>query len=129
VTALTPTIARLKKRRDFLNAARGVRVPRRSFVLQVLERGDEAAPRLGFTVSKRTARKAVERNRIRRRLREAARQVAADAQSGHDYVLIGRRDALTEPFATLTSALAAAMRKSAGRDLRQRGERPQRSER
>ena len=62
---------RLKKRRDFLAAAKGHRAARRAFVLEARAREDEGSPRFGFTVSKRTAAKAVERNRIRRRLREA----------------------------------------------------------
>ncbi len=103
---------RLKKRRDFLAAAKGHRAARRAFVLEARARGDEDAPRFGFTVSKRIAAKAVERNRIRRRLREAVRLKGVEsARPGHDYVLIGRRAALTEPFSDLTSALADAMRR------------------
>ncbi len=105
-------LGRLKKRRDFLAAAKGHRAQRRAFVLEARQRDDEDAPRFGFTVTKRTAAKAVERNRIRRRLREAARLAGAPyARAGHDYVLIGRRGALTEPFAGITSALADAMRR------------------
>jgi len=105
-------LERLKKRRDFLAAAKGHRAPRRAFVLEARQRDDDGAPRFGFTVSKKTAVKAVERNRIRRRLREAVRLAgAANARPGHDYVLVGRRGALTEPFADLTSALADAMRR------------------
>lgn len=106
-----PMIERLKKRRDFLAVARGHRAPRRAFVLEALRRADDGPARIGFTVSKRTAKKAVERNRIRRRLREAARLSAGDARAGHDYVIVGRRAALTEPFDDLKSALVAAMRK------------------
>ena len=85
-------IGRLKKRRDFLAAAQGSKAARRAFVLEARQRGDEDPPRFGFTVTKRTAKKAVERNRIRRRLREArAARAAADARAGHDYVLVGRR--------------------------------------
>jgi ribonuclease P protein component len=111
VTVRRTIPARLKKRRDFLAAAKGHRSARRAFVLEARERGDGEPPRLGFTVTKRTAKKAVERNRIRRRLREAARQAAAtDARAGLDYVLVARRAALSEPFAELTSAVAEAMR-------------------
>ena len=66
-------IERLKKRRDFLAAAKGSKAARRAFVLEARERGDDGPARFGFTVTKRTAKKAVERNRIRRRLREAVR--------------------------------------------------------
>jgi ribonuclease P protein component len=108
-----PVIGRLKKRRDFLAAAQGSKAARRAFVLEVRERGDDGPPRFGFTVTKRVAKKAVERNRIRRRLREAVRLDAADAQGGHDYVLVGRRKALTEPFTDLKATLGQALRQAA----------------
>lgn len=78
--------------------------------MQARRRGDMLPARIGFTVTKRTAKKAVERNRIRRRLREAARLTAAKlARPGTDYVLVGRRPALTMPFAELTSELGSAL--------------------
>jgi ribonuclease P protein component len=110
-----PMQLRLKKRRDFLAAAMGKRATRRAFVLQARERGDGGPPRFGFTVSRRTAKTAVERNRIRRRLAEAVRLVAEGrARAGCDYVLVGRRAALTEPFADLKSGLAEAIEQTAG---------------
>jgi ribonuclease P protein component len=113
VTGAELMIERLKKRRDFLAAAKGSKAARRAFVLEAIRRGDEGPPRFGFTVSKRTAKKAVERNRIRRRLREAARLASVDARAGHDYVLVGRRHALSEPFSELTATLAEALRQAA----------------
>jgi ribonuclease P protein component len=104
---------RLRKRRDFLAAAQGSKAARRAFVLEARARGDDGPPRLGFTVTKRTATKAVERNRIRRRLKEAARLAdAGSLRAGHDYVLIGRRQALHEPFAELKAALEQALRQA-----------------
>ena len=103
-------IERLKKRRDFVAAAKGPRAARRAFVLETRYRDDDGAARLGFTVSKRAAKKAVERNRIRRRLKEAVRLVARGrVRSGCDYVVVGRRGALTESFAALEADLAAAL--------------------
>ena len=105
-------IQRLKKRRDFLAAAKGAKLPRRAFVVETRKRADDGAARLGFTVSKRVSKKAVERNRIRRRLKEAVRLVAPGcAVAGHDYVLVGRRIALNEPFDRMTSELAGALAK------------------
>ena len=50
--------------------------------------------RVGFTVSRQVGN-AVERNRVRRRLREMVRLATAGSlHAGHDYVLIGRRAAL-----------------------------------
>jgi ribonuclease P protein component len=105
-------IERLRKRRDFLAAAKGSKAARRAFVLEAVGRGDDAPPRFGFTVSKKVAKKAVERNRIRRRLRELARLASADARAGHDYVLIGRRGALAERFADLAAMLGEALQQT-----------------
>jgi len=108
-------VERLKKRRDFRAAAKGQKAARRAFILEARERGDECPPRFGFTVSKRVAKSAVERNRIRRRLKEAVRRVAPQATlCGHDYVLVGRRAALHEPFQNLTTALHEALSEMRG---------------
>ena len=77
--------------------------------MQARDRKDARAPRVGFTVTKKTGN-AVERNRIRRRLREAAKKTmhvggAARFQPGFDYVLIARREAISAPFPTLLDNL------------------------
>jgi ribonuclease P protein component len=107
---------RLKQRADFLAAAKGARVPAGPFVLQSRARGDAGPARFGFTVSRKVGT-AVERNRVRRRLREIVRRKAAViAQDGHDYVLIGRRAALAMPFDEMTTEFVGALvRLSRGR--------------
>jgi ribonuclease P protein component len=89
---------RLKQRSDFLAAATGQKVPTAAFVLQARKRAEHGPVRVGFTVSKKVGN-AVERNRVRRRLREIVRlRDTAHLHGGHDYVLIGRRAALRLPF-------------------------------
>lgn len=102
---------RLRQRADFIAASSGARVPAAGFVLQARDRGDEAPARVGFTVSKKVGN-AVERNRVRRRLREVVRQMAAERmRAGTDYVLIGRRAALDVPFGRLMEDLAGALKR------------------
>jgi ribonuclease P protein component len=100
---------RLKRRTDFRAAAAGMRAPSQTFVLQARLRGDARVARVGFTVSKQIGN-AVERNRVRRRLREIVRLARACAlRPGHDYVLIGRRAALAAPFAAMRRDLDTAL--------------------
>ncbi len=65
--------------------------------------------RFGLTVTKKLG-SAVIRNRIRRRLREAARAVfAANAQAGFDYVAIARPAALSADFGVLLDDMKRAL--------------------
>ncbi|MFC6486684.1 ribonuclease P protein component [Nitratireductor sp. GCM10026969] len=101
--------ARLTKRAEFLAVRRGTRRRGPFFLLEVLERGDDGPPRLGITVTRKVGN-AVERNRIRRRLREAVRVHAADDMApGTDYVIVGRREILNAPFAALKEELSRRM--------------------
>ena len=102
-------LRRLLKRSEFLRAARGERAGRAGFGLQAIASESEAAG-IGFTVTKK-AGNAPERNRIKRRLRAAARSCAHRFQPRHDYVLIGRREALHIPFAGLVADLEFLLRR------------------
>jgi ribonuclease P protein component len=102
-------LRRLRKRSEFLRVARGSRVGRSAFSLQVND-GDSVEAGMGFTVTKQTGN-SPQRNRIRRRLREAARACAERLVPQHDYVLVGRPEALSMPFDRLVADLAAAIPK------------------
>mgnify|MGYP000595492537 CR=1 FL=1 len=102
---------RLKQRADFLAAASGTKVPAAAFVLQARRRADEGPVRFGFTVSKKVGN-SVERNRVRRRLREIVRLSGEERmRRGHDYVLIGRRAALKTAFARMAEDFDGALRR------------------
>ncbi|MCC8943189.1 Ribonuclease P protein component [Bradyrhizobium ivorense] len=102
---------RLRQRADFLAVASGARANTAGFVLQGRRRDDDGPVRIGFTVTKKNGT-ATERNRIRRRLRELVKRVdPVSMRPQHDYVLVGRRDALTRDFATMLDDLRSALRR------------------
>ncbi|HEY3552009.1 MAG TPA: ribonuclease P protein component [Gaiellaceae bacterium] len=81
---------RLSRSRDFDAVhRRGRSVSSRFLVLHWLPQDEPAEPRIGFAVP-RAAGGAVERNRIKRRLREVWRDRLERVPGGHDYVLIVR---------------------------------------
>lgn len=79
----------IKKRKDYmLLAGYGEKVVTYGFLVQSYPNGLNRA-RVGLTVTKKLGG-AVKRNRIRRRLREAARLESHRLNPGYDYVLIAR---------------------------------------
>ncbi len=101
----------LLQRADFLAVANGARVQAPAFTLQSRRRDDLGPVRIGFTVTRKSGT-ATERNRIRRRLREVIKRIDRVAMRAHsDYVLVGRRSALTRDFADMVDDLGAALRR------------------
>ena len=84
------------------------------FVLQIAPAPADIirpAVRVGFTVSRKVGN-AVERNRVRRRLREIARLVIPEqARPDLDYVMVGRQAALKRDFAVLRQDLVEALKR------------------
>jgi ribonuclease P protein component len=117
-------VGRLRKRPEFLRvaAARRKWVTPGMVVQACPRRPDDGAkadaagtdpgePRFGITVSRKVGN-AVRRNRARRRLRAAAREVLPEAgRPGMDYVLIGRAGTLTRRYAELVADLRQAVDK------------------
>jgi len=102
---------RLKRRVDFRAVASAMRAPVAAFLLQARCRAEGGDARVGFTVSRQVGN-AAERNRVRRRLREVVRLATAGTlRAGHDYVLVGRRAALSRPFDQMMQDFANAVRR------------------
>ncbi len=114
----------LKNRAEFQRVQKGRKWVTPAFILQGLPRagGGEEAPRFGVTVSSKAVAKesgaskkrgmAVDRNRARRRLKEAVRLTfPAHAKPGFDYAIIGRAAALTRDFAALLADMEMAFHK------------------
>ncbi|MCV6596067.1 MAG: ribonuclease P protein component [Mangrovicoccus sp.] len=114
---MSASLVTLTKRAEFLAAARARRAPGPSLVLQARRRGKEEsndgnAIRVGYTCSKKVGN-AVARNRAKRRLRAAARDVLSlQGKPGWDYVLIGRAGKTAErPYELLCADLRKALDK------------------
>jgi ribonuclease P protein component len=123
---LPAALDRLKKRSEFLAvAAANRRWTTPGLVLQVrpLPLSDNAETpdaaesrragdlRVGFTATKKIGN-AVKRNRARRRLRAAVREVLNGAETkSADIVLVARQGTIARPYTELKTDIAAALRR------------------
>src|ERR1700741_3006704 len=119
-------IERLKKRADFLACAQAPSCARGAVVVQARPRGDDRElVRAGFTATKRIGG-AVQRNRAKRRMREAARLLLPEfARPGFDYVFIARGGVTTRPWERLLDDVKSALiRLAADREASHTGNGP-----
>jgi ribonuclease P protein component len=108
--ASIPTIERLRKRPEFLAAAKGLSCARGAVVVQSLDRSDDRPLiRAGFTATRKIGG-AVVRNRAKRRLREAARMLLPlHGEAGRDYVFIARGGTTARPWPRLLDDMKSAL--------------------
>ncbi|MEZ5894106.1 MAG: ribonuclease P protein component [Parvularculaceae bacterium] len=103
-------VSAIKKRQDFLamRGAPGASSPA-FLMLARANPANHGAARIGLTVTKKIGG-AVVRNRIRRRLRAAAREIFPQAaQPDTDYVLIARKPAVDRNYALLLDDMKRAL--------------------
>lgn len=104
-------VERLRRRADYLRvqaAERRIALP--GLLLQAAP-GETGCCRVGFTASRKVGN-AVTRNRARRRLKALAGEILPKhALTGHDYVLVARRDTPRREFAALRRDLETALKK------------------
>ncbi|MBC7770767.1 MAG: ribonuclease P protein component [Phycisphaerales bacterium] len=104
-----PQIQRLTKRAQFLYVRHGVRAARPNVLVEARRRAEDGPIGLGFTASRKVGA-AVVRNRARRRLREAARQLLPDlGLPGVDYVLVARQHTPDAPWPALLDDVGNAL--------------------
>jgi len=98
----------LSRTSDFRRVSGEGRRSRRNGVgVAALQRGDSAPARIGYAV-RRTTGPAVTRNRIKRRLRAAVREV--ELRAGVDVVMSGDAEVASVDFQVLVEKTAAALR-------------------
>ncbi|XOB42754.1 MAG: ribonuclease P protein component [Candidatus Nealsonbacteria bacterium] len=104
---------RLKKKKDFekvFKLGKGIKL---GFIALKINKNNFKNSRFGFVVSLKVSKKAVVRNKVKRRLREIVRARIKDIKKGIDVVLIALPDSATKEFEE-TEKLVEKLFKKAG---------------
>lgn len=95
----------LKKENEFKRVFKiGDVFGNKAFVIYYLK-NEETENRLGIIVSKKVSKKAVVRNKIKRRIKEAYRHNEDSFSKGYDIILIAKESITQVPFSSLEKSL------------------------
>ena len=103
-------LGKVTKRSDYVKASRGRYIKTSSLFLQKVKRDDKKIPRYGVTASKKIGI-AVERNRAKRRIRHAIKEVLPKyGKNGYDYVVVATTKTNKVSWKTVLNDLEKAFR-------------------
>ena len=102
---------RLRKRPEYLAAQRRGQRVHGAHIIVIAARSRGSNLRLGITASKKVGN-AVERNLVKRRLREIFRQQVPEIKQSADLVVIARHSALEAPFSELREDFVRSLKRA-----------------
>ena len=109
---MLPEKYRLKKKNDFARVMQGKGGAVSSCLILRFCSNQTEVSRAGFVCSKKVAKKAVARNKIKRRLREMARALWPNVKAGYDLVFIAKLGIADKDFAEIKASVENLLKKA-----------------
>jgi len=103
---------RLKKEKDFQKVIQKGKKAGEDFLILRSLRNKLKRTRIGFVVSRKIAKKAVLRNKIKRRLREAVRPNLAKVKSGYDLIFFTKKGIEGKDFWQIKEAVSKLLQRA-----------------
>jgi len=103
---------RLKKKKDFEKVLKRGKGFREDFLFLKLIKNNFKISRVGFIVSKKISKKAVQRNKIKRKLREIIQLYLAKIQPGFDLVFLAKPGIEKRDFWEIEQTIDKILKKS-----------------
>jgi len=109
---MLPKQNRLKKKKDCDSVIKQGRHNADRFLVLKFKSNSLEQSRIGFVVSKKISKKAVERNRIKRRLREIVKKEISELKNGIDLVFLVKKNIITAEFSEIEYSVKSLLKKS-----------------
>ena len=110
---MLPKENRLSNKTDFDKVKeKGNKASGKSIMILALNREDNKVARFGIVVSKHVSRRAVDRNRIKRLIRESIMSVMNKVSNGYDVVIIARQNIINWDFNEVNNDLINVFQKA-----------------
>ena len=109
---MLPKKNRLIKKKDFEKILKRGKSFKEDFLVLKIKKNKSEEVRFGFIVSKKVSKKAVLRNKIKRRLREVAKIKMKEIKKGIDIVLIALSGIKTKDFWEIKEAIEKLFKKA-----------------
>jgi len=109
---MLPKENRLKKKKDFEQVFKKGRGFKEDFLFLKINENDLKESRFGFIVSREISKKAVVRNKIKRRLRETMKEELPKIKSGIDGVLVVKKGAAEKDFLEIKKVVNSLLKKA-----------------
>jgi len=107
-----PKKNRLKRRKNFERLIKKGSFYKGVFLVLKTIKNEKENTRFGFIVSKKVSKKAVERNKVKRRMREVVRGLLGFVVPGYDVVFFAKKNILGKNFNEIKKEICALMEKS-----------------
>lgn len=98
---MLPKEYRLKKKKDFEKVLKGRNLLAKNFLILKTVKNDLKTVRIGVVVSRKVSKKAVIRNKTKRRLREAAGANIKKIKPGYDLIFFTKKGIEKESFSEI----------------------------
>jgi len=106
-----PKINRLTKKKDFDKVFTGGKGVKQDFLLVKAVKNNLPSSRFGFVVSKKVSPKAVVRNRVKRRLRDAVAGLLGELNGSFDVIVISLAGIEKREFLEIQKTVSDSFRK------------------
>ena len=109
---MLPRIHRLKKKKEIERVFKEGEGDREDFLFLKLAKNYLKASRFAFIVGRQVAKKAVQRNKLKRRLREIIKNKLSRIKTGFDGIIVAKKGAEAKNFNELNEAVDKLLKKA-----------------